>query len=130
MIGVSNPGRNVWDADGDRYVGTVFMFQIPEGTFGTQASPAPALLLGNVSNPGRNVWDSLSKSSACLLALRFKSRKERLGPQAKHSQDHRQDKFQIPEGTFGTGGDLDAGFPIDRFQIPEGTFGTNLTQMR
>ena len=58
--------------------------------------------IGEVSNPGRNVWDTPDTPDFYTRELRFKSRKERLGP-AKLGQVERVCMvFQIPEGTFGT----------------------------
>ncbi len=57
-----------------------FLFQIPEGTFGT----------GYTVNPG-------SSPHCC-----FKSRKERLGLEAYTYNLAADTLFQIPEGTFGT----------------------------
>ena len=56
------------------------VFQIPEGTFGTVSLAFSRILHALVSNPGRNVWDSEEAFEAADYAT-----------------------FQIPEGTFGTG---------------------------
>ena len=99
-----------------------------------------------VSNPGRNVWDLyIGKDNASNLRrfksrkerlgqlpngewqpIRrcFKSRKERLGPEWTLWKRAGKDRFQIPEGTFGTLVEDVNRANAEAFQIPEGTFGT------
>ena len=56
------------------------VFQIPEGTFGTEKMTWADYHIFEVSNPGRNVWD----------------------PEPAKAGPSSLQVFQIPEGTFGT----------------------------
>ena len=55
------------------------LFQIPEGTFGTNLRFSFLYPHLEVSNPGRNVWDAEAGLMMASSFPCFKSRKERLG---------------------------------------------------